>query len=308
MIKLSVILCTHNPNQAILKQVIDSLHSQTLTINDWELLIIDNNSLVPVAGMIDFAWHSDARILIEPELGLINARNRGTVEAKYPYLVSVDDDTPLFEDYLAQIQKIYSRDPELGVVGGRSYPIFLETPPSWISDFNTLLAIRDLGEKEITDQLNEPKPRAYPECAPILIAPKKACMEEYNAFFKQSLISRNLGRKGDHLASGEDNDINMFIYSKGYKLGYFPELKFYHIIPSRRTTRAYLIRMAFESNRSWVKMLSNHNIYPWKKIAKATFLPRIIKAYFKFRAWKNTPNYIRWKGVCGSFKGLSELN
>ena len=195
----------------------------------------------------------------------------------------------------------------MGIIGGRSTPIYLEEPPKWISQFNSLLAIRDLGEIEIVQQLNQERPTEYPTISPILIVPRKKCMEEYISFFENSLISKSLGRKGTSLASGEDNDINMFIYAKGYKIGYFPDLKFEHIIPPFRTTKKYLAKMAYESNRSWVKMLTNHDINPWQKIKSNTVLLRQAKAFFTYQAWRDAPNYIKWRGACGRFKGLSEL-
>ncbi|TBO42189.1 glycosyltransferase [Pedobacter kyonggii] len=307
MEKVSVVICAYNPNRAIFERVIDSLQNQTLEFEYWELLIIDNNSSSPISDWLTINWHPQGRIISEIKPGLINARNRGTIEAKYDYIISVDDDTLLCDNYLELAQKIYTSDPNLGIIGGRSTPIYLEKPPKWISQFNGLLAIRDLGEMEIVQQLNHERPTEYPTIAPILIAPRKKCMEEYISFFENSLISKSLGRKGSSLASGEDNDINMFIYAKGYKIGYFPDLKFEHIIPAFRTTKKYLVEMAYESNRSWVKMLTNHGINPWKKIKSNTVLLRQAKAFFTYKAWKNTPNYIKWRGACGKFKGLSEL-
>lgn len=307
MEKLSVVICAYNPNQEIFKKVINSLKIQTLGLDNWELLIIDNNSSTAISEWLKIDWHEESRIILESKPGLIYARNRATIEAKYEYLVSVDDDTVLCSNYLELVQKIYSSDSDLGIIGGRSTPLYLQKPPKWISQFNNLLAIRDLGEKEIIDKMDGSVPKIYPIISPILIAPRKKCMMEYLLFFQNSSISRNLGRKGDSLASGEDNDINMFIYANGYKIGYFPDLKFEHIIPPFRTTRKYLSKMSYESNRSWVKMLSNHKINPWKPIKKKTVFLRKFKAFFKYMAMLNTPNYIRWRGACGLFKGLSEL-
>jgi len=306
-ITLSVILCSYNPDRNIFEEVVTSLKNQTLPYNYWELLVIDNNSSEAISNWLDLSWHPNARIILENKIGLINARNRGTIEAQYEYLISVDDDTALFEDYLACAQNIYSSDPSLGIIGGRSFPKFLKEPPDWISEFNVLLAIRDLGETEITIQKSKFNIDKYPACSPILIAPRKKCMNEYLHFFSKNEISKNLGRKGSNLSSGEDNDINMYIFLKGYKLGYFPNLKFYHIIPEFRLTKKYLAKMAYESSRSWVKMLSNHNIRPWIPISRKTVWMRQLKAFFKQKAWLSKPNYIRWKGACGTYKGLSEL-
>ncbi|RYE51295.1 MAG: hypothetical protein EOP48_18440 [Sphingobacteriales bacterium] len=132
-------------------------------------------------------------------------------------------------------------------------------------------------------------------------------MLKFISYYEQSKEAQMLGRKGTDLASGEDNDINLFIYRNGYELGYFPELKFYHIIPGKRMTRQYLSRLQYSMNKTWVKVLSIHGIYPWKKIPRSTVPLRKAKAWVAFKAWKSDPNYIKWRGACGLFEGLSDI-
>lgn len=306
--KLTVTICAYNPKPHIFKQVLESLRNQTLEKNYWELIIIDNNSNTPIQTWVDLTWHPNASIVIEKEQGLIHARNRATLEAKNDYLISVDDDTPLFPNYLANAKRIYSENPNIGIIGGRSFPKYEITPPVFIEKFLSFLAIRDLGEDIILDQLlPNQQLHQYPKCAPILIAPTKKCMLLYKDFFDSNAISRELGRKGNSLASGEDNDINLFIYKNGFTLGYFPELKFYHIIPKERLEISYLKRMAFESNRSWVKVLNIHGICPWKPIKKWTLPLRLLKAYFNFKPWVSHINAINYQNSKGILIGLSEI-
>jgi glycosyltransferase involved in cell wall biosynthesis len=44
MINVSVIICTHNPRPHYLSRVPAALRSQTLPMEQWELLVIDNAS------------------------------------------------------------------------------------------------------------------------------------------------------------------------------------------------------------------------------------------------------------------------
>jgi glycosyltransferase involved in cell wall biosynthesis len=308
MNKLSVIICTHNPGIPVLEKVLNSLKIQTLPQQQWELIVIDNNSDVKISSWADLSWHREAVVIEEQQLGLINARIRGTLAAQHEILVSVDDDTPLFPDYLENVARIYTDYPQLGIIGGRTVPLFDEEPPLWLEEFYGCLAIRDLGEVQIIEQLlqNEPLTQ-YPACAPLLIAPRKSCMLAYIEYLRGNTLSQGLGRRGRSLSSGEDNDINLFIYRSGYALGYFPELRFYHIIPEKRMKTMYLSRLQQGINRTWVKVLENYHINPWKKIPGWTVFPRQLKAWFTYRAWKNDANYIRWKGACGTFRGLSEI-
>lgn len=308
-LKISVIICAYNPKPHIFNQVLESLRNQTLEKSYWELIIIDNNSNYPLDMWVDLSWHPTSKIVTEKTPGLIYARNRATIEASNDYLISVDDDTPLFPDYLAHVKRIYSENPQLGIIGGRSFPKYEITPPVFIENFLSFLAIRDLGEDIILDQLlPNQQLNHYPQCAPILIAPTKQCMLLYKDFFDSNTVSKELGRKGSSLASGEDNDINLFIYKNGFTLGYFPELKFFHIIPKERLEISYLKKMAFESNRSWVKVLNIHGICPWKPIDKWTYPIRKLKSYFRNKPWKSEINTINYLSSLGILKGLSDIH
>lgn len=308
MSKISVVICTWNPNKELLDMVLNSLQKQTLSQQQWELIIIDNKSEIEISSWLDLSWHRDSHIHREEQQGLIYARIKGTHEAKYDLLVSVDDDTLLADNYLDNVQKIYNKFPHLGNIGGRSIPIFESRPPFWIKEFYAILAIRDLGEYPIIERLkNKNDLFYYPSSAPLLIAPRKKCMLNYIDFFNNNNYSKYLGRKGNSLSSGEDNDINLFLFKSGFSLGYFPELIFYHIIPEKRTTVNYLARLVFSSSMSWVKVLENYHINPWKKIPKWTVPLRILKAWFSHKAWRSEVEYIKWKGACGTFQGLSEI-
>lgn len=116
MVDVSVIICTHNPRLHYLTRVLDALRGQTLPMEQWELLIIDNASQQPLtAATWNLSWHPRARIVREEELGLSAARMRGMREAASELLVFVDDDNVLDSDYLAQALSIGSEWPRLGV-------------------------------------------------------------------------------------------------------------------------------------------------------------------------------------------------
>jgi hypothetical protein len=54
--KLSVILCTHNPRLEYRSRTLEALRSQTVPRADWELMLIDNRSAEPLASRIDLSW------------------------------------------------------------------------------------------------------------------------------------------------------------------------------------------------------------------------------------------------------------
>src|ERR1700693_2808936 len=95
---LSVIICTHNPRPEYFAKCIKALQTQTLSLDKWELLLIDNASDSAKAPRPDLAWHPRARLVCELRLGLTPARLRSIHEAISGLLVFVDDDNVLDSD------------------------------------------------------------------------------------------------------------------------------------------------------------------------------------------------------------------
>lgn len=109
-------------------------------------------------------------------------------------------------------------------------------------------------------------------------------------------------RRGDSLASAGDNDLVFTILRDGWKVGYFPQLKVTHLIPSSRLTVDYLARANRGVQRSWVEVLGKHGACPWPTIGRGTLALRKLRSWFANRAWGRVGN-IRWNGCCGNFEG-----
>jgi Glycosyl transferase family 2 len=54
---ISVIVCTHNPRLDYLRRTIGGLKRQTLSPEQWELLLIDKASDEILEGTCDLSWH-----------------------------------------------------------------------------------------------------------------------------------------------------------------------------------------------------------------------------------------------------------
>jgi glycosyltransferase involved in cell wall biosynthesis len=75
--KLSVIICTHNPREDYLRRTLDALETQSLPRDQWELFLIDNASKLKLSESWDISWHPHGYHIRENELGLTAARLRG---------------------------------------------------------------------------------------------------------------------------------------------------------------------------------------------------------------------------------------
>jgi glycosyltransferase involved in cell wall biosynthesis len=300
---LSVILPAYNPNASRISQTLSGLKNQTLDLNSWELILIDNNSNPPLS--IDLGWHPKHKILTEKKPGLTYARLTGFENALAPIVLMVDDDNVLDKDYLENALAIFNADSSLGAIGGKSIPQFEAAPPPWLGKFYANIALRDLGEEALlTGWKNE-----YPAFAPIGagMGIRKEALKTYLDKIKSpgNVIA---DRTGNSLSSGGDNDIVLEILKSGWQVGYYPSLVLKHIIPASRMEASYLARLLKDTNKSWVQLLESHHINPWKKIASWTVPLRKIKSWFSYRAWSSKASYIKWQGACGIFDGLASIN
>jgi glycosyltransferase involved in cell wall biosynthesis len=369
MLRVSVVIPTHNPRMYYLARVLEALRAQTLPREQWEIIVVDNGSKqsLRAAGprdqetkrprdreqssvvsqktnIVDLTWHPNARVVREEKLGLTFARLRGFAEAQGELIVMVDDDNVLAPDYLENAVKIAEEHKDLGAFGGKCLPEFETEPEPWMEEFLPLLALRDHGEKEIIagdTRSADGSRRAYPDQAAPIGAGMVLRSSAARAYAKRldqetkSLIDKKTkrlrdeqpsganrrwpqgkqrestpranhkpltDRKGDSLASAGDNDLVFTILRDGWNVGYFPQLKVTHLIPSSRLTVDYLARANRGVQRSWVEVLRKHDACPWTLIGRSTLALRKSKAWFANRAW-SPGGKIRWNGCCGNFEG-----
>ena len=242
---LSVLICAHNPRRDHLVRSLQALKEQDLPCSEWELLLIDNASRVPLAGACDLSWHPHARCIIETEVGLTNARLRAIREAQSEILVFVDDDNVLQPDYLRVCRKISEEWPCLGAWGGQHFPEFEGGAPveKWKVDQWTSTFSRDLWS-------NNYDPQVTPFGAGLCVRKKVA--EQYADLATSDPRRRSLDRKGGTLNQGGDMDMAFVACDLGMGLGRFINLKLDHLIPKGRTSDDYLLRLSEGSGYSQV--------------------------------------------------------
>jgi len=237
--KLSVIICTHNPRATYLDRVLKALERQTFPNANWELLLIDNASASLVEGRFDLGWHPNARHIREDELGLTPARLRGISESRGELLVFVDDDNVLTPNYLDEAVRIGREWPSLGAWGGSIKGEFELEPQPWLQPLLGFLAIREFS-KPIWS--NNPEDwRAQPCGAGLVVRMAVAkCYAHHIATDPRGL---QLDRRGTDLASCGDSHLVQKSCDVGMGFGNFPELRLTHLIPESRVRPEYLIRL-----------------------------------------------------------------
>lgn len=239
MLKLSVILCAHNPRADYLEETVASLRCQKIEPDLVEFVLVDNGSDPEIASSFVDGFPYAARIVKESELGLTHARLRGILESKGELLVFVDDDNVLNENYLLRMQDKFSSNRLLGCAGGTITPRFESEPPDEWRPLTSCLALRNVESISITNQF-------IPALAPYGagMGLRRIVAEEYLRSVESEPWRKELGRKGQSLASAEDIDITCTACDLGLACGLFPDLTLMHLIPANRTQPDYLKRLA----------------------------------------------------------------
>ena len=239
---ISVIICTHNPRLDYLRRVLDALKAQTLPVEQWELLLIDNASKEKLSDAWDLSWHPCARHIREDELGLTPARLRGIRESNGQLLVFIDDDNVLCPDYLAVALQAMRKNALLGVLGaGRILPEFEAPPTAEVIPFLNSLALRDEPRAHYSNETTHHTP-ALPYGGGLCVLRKFA--QSYLDSCRIRTVATSLDRSGEDLLSGGDIDLALHACREGYLAGVIPELQLTHLIPSSRLDPNYLVRLA----------------------------------------------------------------
>jgi len=256
--KLTVIICAHNPRPDYLGRVLNSLRTQTLPKQQWELFLIDNASRQRLSDLWDLTWHPHARHLHEAQLGKTPALLSGIREAEGNILVVVDDDNVLAPDYLMCALSKMSAYPNVGVWNGTVLPEFEKTPARWKKSFLPYLAINEEASDRISKDI---------ESAPLPIgAGMVFCREvarEYADWMSSAARKRTiaLNRKGGGLFAGEeDTELGLIAIKSGFACGRTPSLQLTHLMPRKRVSARYLFRIVRDISYAHILIYRWHGL------------------------------------------------
>jgi GT2 family glycosyltransferase len=238
---ISVAICTHNPRLDYLDRVLVALRNQTLPLQQWELLLVDNASSQPLANVCDLSWHPNARCVVETELGLTPARLRGIKESCGQSIVFVDDDNVLAPDYLDCAVQIANAFPYIGAFGGSIKGEFETAPEPWALPHLKWLAIREIHRdnwSNLFTSSNESTPFGAGLCV------RRSVAQDYLQKALSDSKRRALDRVGSGTGSAGDTDLAYCAIDLGMGIGTFCRLKLTHLISEKRLTEDYIVRLS----------------------------------------------------------------
>lgn len=251
--KIDVCICTHNPRRDIFEIVLNSLVNQTLSKENYEVWIIDNNSNPPLRKS-DFylleAGEVKVNLIQEKRTGLSYARWCAYEVTKSEIIVFVDDDNELTENYLEKAFNIFIDNNNLGCFGGKLLlPEYIKYP-QWIKVILPYLGIKDLGEEIISNCANY-WGEWEPAGAGVVIHRK--VLDLYVERLKNIPQATELGHKGNNgLLSCDDSLMMRGAYELGFLCSYQPSLVLKHHINPKRFNFFYLVKLLNGYGRSYV--------------------------------------------------------
>jgi glycosyltransferase involved in cell wall biosynthesis len=243
--RISVILCTYNRAQSLIK-ALESVAAQTLPESvQWEVLVVDNNSRDQTREVVEkFCCHRADRFryLFEPQQGKSHALNTGIREARGDILAFVDDDVTVEPTWLQNLTAPL-HESEWSGSGGR---IFLDqnlSPPGWLA----LRGPYSLGGVLVLfDRGNDPGELDWAPYGTNM-AFRKSMFEKYGGF------RTDLGPTPGSEIRGEDTEFGRRLMLAGERLRYEPRAIVYHSVPEKRLCKQYFLNWYFDFGRALIR-------------------------------------------------------
>jgi glycosyltransferase involved in cell wall biosynthesis len=235
---LSAVVCTYNPRVEYLNQVFSSLMRQTLPVDMWELVVVDNASDPEIRQLDGLFLPEFAQIIVEPNLGLTQARLKGIEASRGEFIIFIDDDNILSEDYLEQVNLLYKKYPNIGIWSGHVEPIFEQQPGEHLEPYLNYLALHKVTH-EVWSNMHDSAPLP---CGAGMCVHRDVAIR-YFTDLPNNPLRLLLGRKGNSLLAGEDTDIGLTACDMGRGVGRSPMLKLHHLIPKNRVQQNYLDKL-----------------------------------------------------------------
>jgi glycosyltransferase involved in cell wall biosynthesis len=243
-VTLDVVLCTHNPRRDVLSLAIRSLARQTAGPGAFRLVLVDNASEPPLEEELLAPVRAagiEAVLTREPRPGLTQARLHAIHQTGARWMLFVDDDNELADDFVAQGLAFAAERPDVGCFGGRLVMPETIPVPGWARPFLPWLGIKDAGDETITGSGDSWGPWEPPGAGHWI---RRDQLEAYRSRIEDDPRSLELGRKGrSGLASCEDSLMARQSARLGLLNAYVPRLSLRHHLDPRRFRLRYLVRL-----------------------------------------------------------------
>lgn len=251
IVKISAIICTYN-RERYLKQCLEACTTQTLPKDQFEIVVINNNSTDNTEHVCkEFTQKYPEytfSYFVETEQGLSPARNRGVKESKAEYITFLDDDAFIANDFLEITVNFLDNNRNVAAVGGKILLHYEGSIPKWGNKYlNSLLGYFNLGD------VSKPFPKKY--------YPRGSNMSFRKELFdKYGFFNTNLGRKGGNLVGSEEKELFERFSKQNIGIHYIHNAIVYHCVPESRTTKDFIKKQAIGTGIGERSRMNNYSV------------------------------------------------
>jgi glycosyltransferase involved in cell wall biosynthesis len=233
LLQASVVICAYNRAQ-LLSLCIESINALNFPKENYEVLIIDNNSTDNTADICKAAITKFSLLTIryfhEPNQGVAYSRTRGAKEAKGNIIAYIDDDCLADANWLNEIVNFYNSHEECMSSGGRIIPEYRVPVADWFGKYFWGL----VGNYDLSRSVFQMKGVRYPSGANMHF--RKTAFEKYGYF------DSDLGRSGKSLMAGEEKAMYLKLIHANEKVFYLPQVIVYHHVEANKFDKEYVKR------------------------------------------------------------------
>lgn len=265
---LSIVICSYN-RASYISGALDSLYNQSAGLDNFEAIIVDNNSTDNTAEVFK-QWRSSHAngsftYLTETKQGASFARNTGAKGAKGQWLCFMDDDAIANSNYVENIIKHIKTKPEAIGFGGRIIPKYIPSEPEWMSYYVSSL----VGNFDYAPTACAFENGKYPLESNMIV--KKDIYDSIGGFNTQLP-----GVVGTLRIGGEGKELFYKLLALGHTIYYDPAICVHHVVEVKKLTPEYMYRVASGIGRGEkTRTLS---------ISKGSYFKKIIEYLFKLGA------------------------
>lgn len=251
-IKNSIIIPTYNRCRS-LERTLESIMKLDFPREEFEVVIVDNNSKDDTKGVAEKFRNKGIKIkyVRERRLSFTVARHAGARAARGEILLYIDDDVTVEKGWMEAVASTFSKNAEVGMIGGPIRPIFEAAAPEWISRMNGMwLSLLDRG--------NETKD--IPGAMGPNLCIRKSVLDKVGGFPPDTIGVESGGKSGVfekiYIGPG-DWGLSRKVRKAGYRITYSPEAAVHHHIPPVRLTKRWW-NSRFAGEGQYLAITSQH--------------------------------------------------
>jgi len=249
-LKISIITPTYN-RSSWLEKILSCIIKQNITGLDLEYLVVDNNSTDNTKSVIEkyinINPHKNLEIkyILEPEQGINSARNRGIEECKGEYIVFLDDDITLNENYFIEYAQAFEKYKDCSIFGATTkcmQPQF-KLPP-WLAVKGPYVRTMIISSLELGSE------NKIINFADVSLIPHGGNMAVKKTMFKKyGMFRTDLGLKGNKLLPGSEYELFLRFSEFEKSWVYVANAIAYHPIKKEQATKYYFRRRLYNVGR-----------------------------------------------------------